>query len=351
MKSLYGSIVLATVAMAEQYLNEMEYRQHVFNEALWLDNDDHDHEHHIKYHMHDYYYHPRDSHPTAFDGSPILPSTHGFPEHRGLGEGGGHFYDQDEHHAYDVMHLGEYYDFDMDDDDETVHSYNVTRNPYGSMHNHWNTVKYTHLDTNQAIPSLKSMAKGAGSMASKAGDVMEKAGDVMGPLGSIADVGGMVMGTIDKFTKEGPRSCWLKTKGRGWGKPIDSCPEGKVKDALMCYDKCKEGYTSTGPVCWQDCPKDYPYLLGPTCKKPAPYGRGMGNWRQSYCEDHNGGKDKCEKWGLLWYPKCKNGFYAFACCICSAKCPDGMPDIGLFCSKKSYGRGLGSFLVCPKDLE
>ena len=299
--------------------------------------------------MHDYYYHSRDVHPTAFDGSPILPSIHGFPEHRGLGPGGGHYYDQDEHRAYDVMPLGAYYDFDTahdDDDNETKHAYNVTGNPYGSIHSHWNTVKYTHLEENQAIPSLKSMAKGAGDVM----DVAGKAGEAMGP---IADVGGMVFGTIDKFTKEGPRSCWLKTKGRGWGKPIDSCPEGKVKDVLMCYDKCKEGYSSTGPVCWQDCPADYPYLLGPTCKKPAPYGRGVGNWRQSYCEEHHGGgkKDSCDKWGLLWYPKCKNGFYAFACCICSAKCPDGMPDIGLFCSKKSYGRGLGSMLTCPADLE
>ena len=141
-------------------------------------------------------------------------------------------------------------DYDMDDDDETVHSYNVTRNPYGSVHNHWNTVKYTHLDTNQAIPSLKSMAKGAGSMASKAGKVMEKAGDVMGPLGSIADVGGMVMGTVDKFTKEGPRSCWLKTKGRGVGKVITDCPADKDKSGALCYPKCKENFKGVGPVCW-----------------------------------------------------------------------------------------------------
>ena len=107
----------------------------------------------------------------------------------------------------------------------------------------------------------------------------DQVSEAAGPLGDIMDVGGMIGGTIDKFTKEGPRSCWLKTKGRGWGHPLNSCPADKQKDLAMCYTPCKEGYTGTGPVCWQDCPEGYPYLLGPTCKKPGPYGRGVGNWR------------------------------------------------------------------------
>ena len=190
-----------------------------------------------------------------------------------------------------------------------------------------------------AIPSFSQMKK--------AYDVGSKVVDTGG------QVAGMAADTYGKFAgpQNQPKSCWLKTYGRGWGHPLSACPAGKEKNALMCYDKCKPGYTGVGPVCWQDCPKDYKYIVGPFCGKPKPYGRGWGNWRQSYCDDKNGGKGKCEKWGLLWYPKCKDGYYAFACCICSAKCPDGMKDIGISCTKKSYGRGLGSFLICPAPYE
>ena len=219
---------------------------------------------------------------------------------------------------------GQWLDYDLDN----MHVQHEAHYPEYHAQDHWNTVKYSHHGENLAIPSLGSMKK-----------VFDAGSEAMGP---IAEIGGMAMTTVDKFTKEGPRSCWLKTKGRGFGHPLSACPKDKEKNLLMCYDKCKEGYTGVGPVCWQDCPKDFPYLLGPTCKKPAPYGRGVGSfWK---------GKDD-EKWGLLWYPKCKDGFYAFACCICSPKCPEGMADIGVVCTKKSYGRGIGSFLICPEPYE
>ena len=131
---------------------------------MWLDHDfdrsymHHYEEHRPEYHVHDYYYHDRSSHPTAFDGSPILPSAHGFPEHRGMG---GHYYDQDEHHGYDIMSLNERYELDVDIHPEG-NTYNVTTNPYGSVHSHWNIVKYTHQEENAAIPSLTSMKTGAG---------------------------------------------------------------------------------------------------------------------------------------------------------------------------------------------
>ena len=63
-----------------------------------------------------------------------------------------------------------------------------------------------------------------------------------------------------------------------------------------------------------------------------------------------GGDDK-EKWGLLYYPKCMDGYYAFACCICSPKCPDGMTDIGVSCAKSSYGRTAGKPLQCKPEEE
>ena len=61
-----------------------------------------------------------------------------------------------------------------------------------------------------------------------AGESLEK---IAGPAGAIMEVGGMITGTIDKFTTG--KSCWLKTKGRGWGHPINGCPEDKKK-MLSC---------------------------------------------------------------------------------------------------------------------
>ena len=127
------------------------------------------------------------------------------------------------------------------------------------------------------------------------------------------------------------QSCWLKTSTRGVGKPISACPADMEKSGALCYPKCKESFRGVGPVCWPDCPKDY-RDDGAFCFKPKPYGRGVGSIK--------GGDDK-EKWGLLWYPKCSEGYYAFACCICSPKCPEGMKDIGISCAKNSYGRTAG----------
>ena len=109
-------------------------------------------------------------------------------------------------------------------------------------------------------------------------DIGEKVSEKLGPAGQVA---GMATDIYSRFSgpADQPRSCWLKTYGRGIGHPLSACPAGKEKQALMCYDKCKEGYTGVGPMCWQDCPKDYKYILGPFCGKPKPYGRGFGNWR------------------------------------------------------------------------
>jgi len=50
----------------------------------------------------------------------------------------------------------------------------------------------------------------------------------------------------------------------------------------------------------------------------------------------------CEQWGAIIYPKCKNGFYNVACCICEEYCPEGFRDDGLYCAKPAaYGRGAG----------
>ena len=125
---------------------------------------------------------------------------------------------------------------------------------------------------------------------------------------------------------------------------------GMEQSGLLCYKRCKRGYTGVGPVCWQNCPRGFKNH-GLFCFKPKPYGRGFGfglipfaewnlNNAKKRCEKKHG-RGKCEQHGLIIYPKCKRGYHAFGCCICSPNCVDGMKDIGVSCAKKSYGRGLG----------
>lgn len=72
--------------------------------------------------------------------------------------------------------------------------------------------------------------------------------------------------------------------------------------------------------------------------------------RAENCEKDNG-KGNCEQWGLMFYPKCKPGFHAVGCCVCSPDCPSGMSDIGVSCQKQSYGRTAGTSMLCAAGLE
>jgi len=149
--------------------------------------------------------------------------------------------------------------------------------------------------------------------------------------------------------------CYRESYGRGVGKPMQ-CASGQDQDAGLCYTPCKSGYKGVGPVCWQHCESGY-RDDGAFCAKPGPYGRGAGYpWKfgdgfndkgmRKRCEkDHRQG---CEKYGAIFYPKCRSGYHAVGCCICSPNCPPGQTDIGVSCAKKSYGRGVGKPLsTCP----
>jgi hypothetical protein len=155
--------------------------------------------------------------------------------------------------------------------------------------------------------------------------------------------------------------CYLNTYTRGIGFPSDSCRaneekintyysnpfyETKAKD--MCLPKCHHGYTGHASTCRQNCPKDF-HDDHSFCIKPSAYGRGAGYISQASCNaDHSQG---CERDFLfVYYPKCKEGYHAVGCCICSPDCPDGMTDIGVSCVKKNYHRGYGHTIgECRKD--
>lgn len=50
------------------------------------------------------------------------------------------------------------------------------------------------------------------------------------------------------------------------------------------------------------------------------------------------------------YPKCASGFHNVSCCVCSPDCPANTNDIGVSCTKPTYGRGAGypiNYEDCP----
>lgn len=160
---------------------------------------------------------------------------------------------------------------------------------------------------------------------------------------------------IKSSSKNKPGKCptgqvpMVYTNGTASGKKLTKCQvqygekweQGTDAGKLsLCYPSCREGYIGNGPMCWSACPDKYTDV-GLFCQKPRSYGRGSGNWSRDYCKKHKGKKTGCEKNGALWYPKCRDGYKAFGCCVCSPKCPSGMTDTGVDCAKKSYGRGAG----------
>lgn len=148
--------------------------------------------------------------------------------------------------------------------------------------------------------------------------------------------------------------CWAASKPRGAGTFPTDCGPGMEYDAGLCYPKCQAGYVGVGPVCWRSCPAGY-RDDGAFCAKPAPYGRGAGYaWKfgdgfdlssaKARCEKDN--PQGCEQNGAIMYPKCNPGFHAVGCCVCSPDCPAGFTDMGVSCTKPSYGRGAGTI---PKN--
>ena len=151
----------------------------------------------------------------------------------------------------------------------------------------------------------------------------------------------MAIGPVTSDGDDVLAGCWKQAYGRGVGRVISTCPSDKEKDGALCYPLCRDGYNGVGPVCWQNCPDEF-RDDGAYCYKPKSYGRGAGSIHK--CEN-------CEKWGALWYPKCKASFHNVACCVCSPDCPSGMTDIGISCQKHSYGRTAGTPLICKPEEE
>lgn len=129
-----------------------------------------------------------------------------------------------------------------------------------------------------------------------------------------------------------PEFCWKDSYGRGVGTVPTSCAPGQEMRGLLCYDNCSAGMQRSGVG---DCSSVCPAGMrddGLFCRR-AEYGRGAGYaWEfrdgfsnagmMSRCESDNGGPGKCEMSGAIAYPKCREGYSAFGCCICRPNAPD-----------------------------
>jgi hypothetical protein len=180
-----------------------------------------------------------------------------------------------------------------------------------------------------------------------------------------------------KTTGERLPFCWRQSYGNGVGVPLNTCPPGTEQDGLLCYPPCNDGYYGVGPVCWQKCPDGF-RDDGAFCRKPDEYGRGAGRvpdvtcppgfsqrgiGAAAWCDNGPtlpwdlqttaagvGCHDDEEINGGLCYPRCAPNFHPVGCCVCSADCPaDFGADMGVSCTKQTYGRGAGVPMICAPD--
>ena len=159
--------------------------------------------------------------------------------------------------------------------------------------------------------------------------------------------------------------CLKNSTGRGAGTiPPVVCKDGEEVYGGLCYPKCRDGFESVGCCLCRHigCPPGFTDDGAATCIKPDAYGRGVGYpWKFGDKASKEGmykrceadyGVGKCEEYGLVVYPKCKSGYHAVGCCVCSPDCPAGMSDIGISCGKESYDRGTGTPRPqCPPNEE
>lgn len=148
--------------------------------------------------------------------------------------------------------------------------------------------------------------------------------------------------------------CWKDADGRGVGTVPRSCGPGKELVGLFCYDECPKsgsGMKRAGIDCHSICP-DGMTDQGLFCRAPE-YGRGSGypwtlgdslnlNAALSRCEAKEG-TGKCEPWGAVIYPKCKEGYSNFGCCICRPATPD--------CQKLGLKKEGQVDLSCAKEIK
>ena len=136
---------------------------------------------------------------------------------------------------------------------------------------------------------------------------------------------------------DGPEFCWRDTVTRGVGTVPTNCPAGSDRIGALCYAQCKPGQTRVGLDCHATCPPGW-RNDGLFCRL-AEYGRGVGYpWKGSDGLSNSGmlarcnaaeAPNSCQMWGAIAYPKCKEGYEPFGCCLCRPKTVPSCTSVGL----------------------
>ncbi len=179
------------------------------------------------------------------------------------------------------------------------------------------------------------------------------------PFLNNTDLAKVVKWINDSVASANTPFCYLNSWGRGAGEAVSYCPPGKSKEGGLCYDACRPGYSSDGAtICYQNCPGSGGWTATLTsCTKPSYYDRGIGiapeidncgrgNWK---C-DHYSCKSNRQLENGMCYEIPREGFKCTVT-VCTPRCPDGMTDFGVGCTKHSYNRGVGGPMTCQPDQE
>jgi hypothetical protein len=109
--------------------------------------------------------------------------------------------------------------------------------------------------------------------------------------------------------------CYRRSYGRGIGHPLNACPANAPdQSGSLCYPKCRDGYIGVGPVCWQDCAPLK--AVGFFCVGSSTV--------QSLNDDNNHNDDTMT---------------------------DSTGSYKSIFVRKSYGRGVGSSMICSSEYE
>ena len=95
------------------------------------------------------------------------------------------------------------------------------------------------------------------------------------------------------------KGCWKKAYSRGFGHRPSVCGPNQSISGLWCFANCQDGYTGFSRTCYKDCPSETGSGWLGTCKRAQNYKRGPGDTKP--CTG-------CEKIGLRYYEKCKDGY-------------------------------------------
>ena len=151
------------------------------------------------------------------------------------------------------------------------------------------------------------------------------------------------MTSSEEATSSTAEFCWRESYPRGAGRAPNTCPESMeiIAGGVYCYNKCEVygDFSRFGYDCHQNCPSDWEDH-GLLCyKEDASYGRGAGRSPCTGCSSCTGcswggcsgcsGCSDCstshcasseDVYGALCYPKCRDGYSAFECCLCNLDC-------------------------------